>query len=821
MKNMKKLIAGVVAMMSVATVISASPAKVPVEVLDVADATGVNVTTDDKARNMGKMAADNGGKWYFTNANSSSAVGVIKENNNGISINHTASVAVREVSAIYTTNALYTSADTKVQFSYKVSEVREKNSQLIQISSGTVTANQPSFSGVAECGGMSGGMFEYQNDAAIIQVSVDGIKYLEPVSGELKNVDIELKANTEYSFRIEQTAGEGTYDLYIDEVKIGVNSIPVAENIALLNPTGATLDTVGVWLESAGIKNDTATEENELMLNYFRVDISDISFMQSVCENAAMLEFMKQEFYKVPESAGWRKYIGGEDDGKPVGTITASDSLNINLNSITYKSAVRITTEYTNDELASLDSYEISFNFIPTYNANIAGCIELTDSAPVNATGVDALGKIVPKKNSVQIIMKDGKFYYGCADESGNSYEPLSLDCTDGTRYYAKIAVNNPERTYSLYLSTNPILLDAEPVIKDAKFFCDDSTQIPKKLLLGVYREVYGTDTGAMKVDNLAISKMNNIIKTEGFSSLPTDGWAHRRFDSELGTVTASGNLVIDYNTDEQKSGVMYSKYTASELTDEECFEVSYDFIPTLDEGKLWASFALTGNSATTVQNGPTNAPANMQVYSDSIQLAVINDRFMYGVTTASGSFYEDINDFVEFKRDKKYYLKLKVDSKAGTYTMWLSDEEITPETEPVTEDEGFFLPSGTATADWALDYRVKRIDTCYATGRLVVDNLLIMSNAKIPTDFAVLNDDQQYMTALGESAYIDLINVPTDKEVIVAYYDANNKLVDVAIAAADSLRAIKTDETVASALVMTWNDFENIVPAGDAIELK
>lgn len=823
MKNMKKLISGIVAMMTVATAVSAAPAKLPVDILDVADATGVAAYTSEQARNKPVTPADKGGTWYLTNANYTNSAGSVIGDADSITISHEPSSRDREVSAIYTTDALYTSVDNKIQFSYKVDTVREKNSQLIQVSSGSGIAPQPSFAGVADCGGMSGDKFEYQNDGAIIKISVNGIEYLDPTTGELKKTDVELKADTEYIFRINNTVGEGTYDLYIDEVKIGANSIPVAEDIPLLNPTGAALDTVGVWLESAGIGQDDTTEFDEPQLNKFAAVISDIRFMQTLSDTQAMLAFHKEDFPQKPTSAdGWGEYIS-KKNGKGIGEVTAGDNLAIKINNTTVSTTTGVHAEYTNYELASLDSYEISFNFVPTRNTNnIAECIELTDSATVAATGVAALvGNIGPKNNSVQIIMKDGKFYYGAAEEGVNSYKELPVSCTDGTRYYAKLSVNNPERTYSLYLSDSPILIGAEPVIKDAKFFCDDGTQIPKKILFGVYRASYGAHVGEMKVDNLTLSKSNNIIKTEGFGSLPTNGWYHKNSDSDLGTVTASGNLVIDYNTSKFKSTAMYSKYTASELAGEECFEVSYDFIPTLDEGQLWAAFTLIGNASTPIQNAPTGTGADIQMYSDSIQLAVINDRFMYGVTTASGSFFEDISDFVEFKNGTKYYLKIKVDAKAGTYTMWLSDEEITPETEAVTEDESFFLPSGTAPADWAIDYRVKRLEACGATGRLVVDNLQIVRNTKIPTDFAVLNDDQQPMTALGESAYIDLINVPADKEVIVAYYDAEGNLVDVTVATADSLRAKKTDDTAVSALVMTWDDFKNFVPSNAAIELK
>ena len=822
MKNTKKLISGIVAMMTVATAVSAAPTKLPVDILDVADATGVAAYTSETARNKPVTPADNGGTWYLTNANYTNSAGSVIGDADSITLSHEPSSRDREVSAIYTTDALYTSVDTKIQFSYKVDTVREKNSQLIQVSSGSGIAPQPSFAGVADCGGMSGDKFEYQTDGAIIKISVDGIEDLDPATGELKKTDVELKADTEYSFRINNTVGEGTYDLYIDEVKIGANSIPVAENIPLLSPTGAALDTVGVWLESAGINQDDTTEFDEPQLNKFAAVISDIRFMQTLSDTQAMLAFHKEDFPQKPTD-GWGEYIY-KKSGKAIGEIAAADgNLCVRVNQSSVASSGSASTWYTNSELAILDNYELSFDFIPTCNTTgIAQCIEFTDSVTTDDTSITAIaGNTTAKKNSVQIVMTNGKFYYGSAEGGVNSYKELPLSCVDGTKYYAKLAVNNPERTYSLYISDKPIPAGAEPVVKDSKFFCDDGTQILQKLCFIVVSASYGKYVGEMKVDNLTLSRSNNIIKTEGFGSLPTNGWTHRNTDSDIGTVTASGNLVIDYNTSKYKSAVMYSTYKASELADEECFEVSYDFIPTLDEGQLWAAFTLTGNASTPVQNAPTGTGADIQMYSDSIQLAVINDSFMYGVTTASGSFFEDISDFVEFKSGRKYYLKIKVDAKAGTYTMWLSDEEITPETEAVTEDEGFFLPSGAAPADWAVDYRVKRLESCGATGRLVIDNLQIMRNTRIPTDFAVLSDDQQPMTALGESAYIDLINVPADKEVIVAYYNAEGKLVDVTVATADSLRAKKTDDTAVSALVMTWDDFKNFVPSNAAIELK
>ena len=64
MKNFKKLISGVVAMMAVATAVGATPQKVPVEVLDVADATGI--ATEGVVNEIQQAAADEGGYWTFT-----------------------------------------------------------------------------------------------------------------------------------------------------------------------------------------------------------------------------------------------------------------------------------------------------------------------------------------------------------------------------------------------------------------------------------------------------------------------------------------------------------------------------------------------------------------------------------------------------------------------------------------------------------------------------------------------------------------------------------------------------------------------------------
>ena len=144
MKNWKKLISGVVAMMAVATAVSATPAKVPVEVLDVADATGVSVDNITVANEKIVAAADNGGYWTLSNGSSTGIAGSIGEEENVIGIRRNTGKTTREVSAGYTTNSDYSYADTKVQFTYRCNTIDAFKGHLIQVSSDTLSTTMVS-----------------------------------------------------------------------------------------------------------------------------------------------------------------------------------------------------------------------------------------------------------------------------------------------------------------------------------------------------------------------------------------------------------------------------------------------------------------------------------------------------------------------------------------------------------------------------------------------------------------------------------------------------------------------------------------------------
>lgn len=815
MKNWKKLISGVVAMMAVATAVGATPQKVPVEVLDVADATDILVET--VVNEDVQTAIDEGGYWTFTTGSGTARPGsVTSTGSNQINLNRHTNIQVREVSVGYTTNSAYTYADTKVQFSYTCNTIDAFKGHLIQVSSDALSsvAVTDEVKGVAD--GLS--YAEFYTDSAVIVVKNGQVKYFDPTDNTLKDSGFTVEEDVSYSFRFERTAGGDTYDLYIDTVKIGVNSTPVLENIPLLDPTGKNFNRVRAWLGSS------ADPENAELARNYSVYLSDISFMQSVSDVQMKEEFVSETFDTLPAD-GWSYYDAGG-----YGTVTAAGDLYLAYQTSSTRTR-NVNAWYKNEMLKALDEYEISFDFTPSYTA--ADYVESFGFVPngeVYGEAENTPAGLSPYKNSVHVILSEEKFLLGVTDENGSYFKELTdIAYENGKKYYAKIAVNNADKTYSLWLSANPITSSTAPVAEDSGFFCpDEASEVPFNLGFVVKKNVGNKTAGNMRVDNLVYTKdPDNNIKKETFDVLPTEGWAHRNSDGKQGSVTADGSLKIAYATKYARGGSMYSYYEDAELAAEEKFEVSYDFIPTLTAGKMWASFTLNGNGEcadANVQNGPTGTETKLPSNYDSVQIGIINDKFVYGCSDESGNYYKEIPG-VEYVSGKKYFLKVKVDSVAGTYTMWLSDAVITEETAPIVKDETFFLPSGTAPAKWVVSYYIQRLSSSVDAGSIVVDNLsfdrCVEAVSVIPTDFAIMNDDQQYMTTLGNSKYIDLINVPTDKEVIVAYYDADNKLVDVAVATGDTLRAIKSDKTAVSALVMTWDDFENIVPVNAAIELK
>lgn len=824
MKNWKKLISGVVAMMTVAAAVSAAPAKLPVEVLDVADATGIGTVSGTQA-NSAIKAADNGGTWYFTNGTPSGTVGELYETEDGVRISHVASSRNRELSAGYTTDSVNTYADTKVQFSYMVSEVREKNSQLIQLSSGTIAAGQPSFAGVADCAGMAGGLFQYHNNSAIVQLSAEGIKYLDPVSGELKKVDVELNADTVYSFRFENVAGEGTYDLYIDEDKIGVNSTPVAEDIALFNPTGEALNTVRVWLESANIGDNAETEEDELQLNKFYAVLSDVRFMQSVSDKPFMNKIKSEKFDTLPTD-GWTPYVGGSNPAR-TGSVTAAGTLKLAYRS-DYGRNGAVYMINKDADIKALDEYEISYKFTPTltagkYEVALLLYADESSSTPVvditnkpSGTGVYT--------NSIHLAIKqdsEGKdeFVYGCSDETGHYFKSLAdvVKYESEKTYFMKVKVNNNNKTYTMWLSDKDITTATTPIIENAGFF------IPEENASNVYQARYqihrltGEATvGQVTVDDLLVSSKASpyVVISEGFKSRPVDGWSYRE---DFGTVTADGSLTVKYSQNTGKFRNAYAKYTNQTIATLDKYNMEFDFIPDYVSADYAMSIDLVAEGTEVDADLTTDgiAPAK-----NGIQIAMIDDQFLYAATDADGNSYKEIPG-VTYNKGTKYYARIAVNNVEKTYDLYLSNTELTDDTQPVLKGVSFFSPVDGAANPSNIQFYVKRNTANNTLGAITVDNLIVKKVVEIPTGFAIMNDDQQYMTSLGTSAYIDLINVPTDKEVIVAYYDADNKLVDVAVATADALRAKKTDATAVSALVMTWDDFNNIVPVDAAIELK
>ena len=822
MKNWKKLISGVVAMMAVATAVSATPAKVPVEVLDVADATGIAVDNNTVANEKIVAAADNGGYWTLSNGSSTGIAGSIGEEENVIGIRRNTGKTTREVSAGYTTNSDYSYADTKVQFTYRCNTIDAFKGHLIQVSSDTLSTTMVSDEIVNAANGLNY-VEKYYNDSAIFVVLDGQLKYVDATDGALKDAGFTIKEDTNYSFRLERTAGSETYDLYVDTLKIGVNSTPVLENIPLMNPTGKNFSQVRAWLGSSA-----NAEDPEHVLNY-TVYLSDISFMQSLTDDEGMVEVVDERFDARPEGDGWSYVEPTNKSGTKQGTVSANGAL-----SIGYKSTVTTTREivasYVNDEMASADKYEVSFEVIPNYTETYAEYFVLMNSGSAALEGdnvpADTPRGITAFTDSVQVAFAGNKIYYGSTEEGVNSYKELTaVTYENNIKYYAKIAVDTVNKTYDLYLSKEPITLATAPVLEDKGFFCPSANTVPDVLSFRLKKHTDVAGAGAMGVDNLLISKKavtltevnNPVFMNESFDALPSTGWSYR---TDYGSVTADGKLSITYSQNTGRTRNAYAQHISQEFAELDAYDMSFDFIPDY----VSADYALTIDLMNDGASGDASVtpPTGVGVYGNSIQIAMAGDKFLYGATDADGNSYKEIPG-VTYENGKKYYAKVSVNNVAKTYDLYLQDTEITAASKPVIKGASFFCPVDGISPN-KLQFLVKRNTANNTLGSIVVDNLLVVNTSKdgiAPTDFAVMNDDQQYMTSLGTSKYIDLINVPADKKVIVAYYDAENKLVDVEVATGDSLRAIKADETAVSALVMTWEDFDNIVPVNAAIELK
>jgi len=200
MKNWKKLISGVVAMMTVATVASAAPAKLPVEVLDVADATGI--VYDTMVLESVQTAADNGGYWIASTGSNNGQPGSVSGDGDKITIRRGTTTKVREVSAGYITNAEYSYADTKVQFTYRCNTIDEFKGHLIQVSSDVVSTTAVSQEVQSAASGLN--YVEYYADSAVLVVLNGQLKYVDPADGAMKDTGFTIKEDTDYSFRLER-----------------------------------------------------------------------------------------------------------------------------------------------------------------------------------------------------------------------------------------------------------------------------------------------------------------------------------------------------------------------------------------------------------------------------------------------------------------------------------------------------------------------------------------------------------------------------------------------------------------------------------------
>ena len=216
---------------------------------------------------------------------------------------------------------------------------------------------------------------------------------------------------------------------------------------------------------------------------------------------------------------------------------------------------------------------------------------------------------------------------------------------------------------------------------------------------------------------NVSAATDDNVIYSEDFSSGELDSqWTtrYKKNDKVFASVSADdNNLKMIYTSKGSTAGLYATRKIEGLGVD--AAEVSFDFISggttvnlaqniILNSGKESFSTALEGK--------------NIATTSDSIHLVLYNSKFYY-LDGNDNTF--KILPSADFKPDTVYYYKAVINNTKSTYSLYLSDSELTADTLPVLQDMPIAFSTKTAPDTLHFQFHKYASDNHSA---LVIDNI-------------------------------------------------------------------------------------------------
>ena len=457
--------------------------------------------------------------------------------------------------------------------------------------------------------------------------------------------------------------------------------------------------------------------------------------------------------------------------------------------------------------------------------------------------------------DSVMLCINEGKVLYADYNDRKMKEIPGFVMETD-QQYYFQIETNAGSQSYNLYIDTQKIGVNSEPLIRDVGLVCPTNRALKKisYWVLGsgaydVFINELNFSQGGYPLERTVLSEdfeTNTNIDATYADNQSSFGWSTYFYRTSSGkqrvmgtgeVVENSGNHALEMrnitaNNAQWWTGGLYALYNDRIGMDYDHVSVSFDFIsePLVEDTEIkdfTQSIILTsqpdGVNAAASAEGYTGSGTDAQLYFDSVYLLVKNAKFYYG-DQINKTFTEIPG--VAYQPNQNYYVKMDVDNNSKTFDLYLSDTELTDASVPVLSGQPMFYPAAEPMTACKL-YFMMYEDTSngYFENGMTVDNILITGKNVTGSERAItVFDDEQRLvenSILPETSYLDLTDLPAGKLVMAASY-ADNTLVDLAIVEAGKENArIAVPSNCETVKVFTWSDFSTMQPDSGAIVLN
>ncbi|MBQ7573273.1 MAG: Ig-like domain-containing protein [Clostridia bacterium] len=508
-------------------------------VLDTADASGIMLTDGGS-----QSVSTSSGVWNLTNGISGKAPGYVQTdgNSNRLRFFKSAGSITRELSAKYTSNKAQ--KDTAVKFVYQTDNIT-LDSQIIQVSSGTVLSSQPAYDSSVLAGDGLSGVVKYNNDGAVVKALGDKLYYLNPTSGQLVQVQgVTVAVDTMYYLKFEP-ASNNTYNLYVDTANITSNSTPKATAIPLISPTGAGFSQAAMWV-------------GRQVQGGYNAKFGDIEFTKEISAGAPD-SIYSEDFSGDTLDSSWSTYFGKT---ATQGEVSINDSaLRVKFHGNTTRAS------YATKDITGMDNYDsISVAFDFQMNESTTTNEKSIVIASNNMAGTKTAKTFVDNKNvqtygnSVHIVTYGGKLYYADASLDGTAgYFTELMPISNDTTYYVKADIDNINHTFDLYISTSAITDQTTPVVQNKTLF-NNTNVAPKSFGASVQMLQANDNTDRiLYIDNIDVS---TTYPASAFPSVGTVSYsASGALQNSSAVSVNTDTITIPFTTDMSK----VSAYVADE----------------------------------------------------------------------------------------------------------------------------------------------------------------------------------------------------------------------------------------------------------------